>query len=79
MLFDRISINPKVCHGQACIKGTRIPAHQIVGMLAGGDTFEGLLQAYPNITAEDIRACLEYAAWLAEEQISPLEEVVVNL
>jgi uncharacterized protein (DUF433 family) len=79
MLFNRISINPKVCHGQACIKGTRIPAHQIVGMLAGGDTFDSLLQAYPTISNEDIRACLEYAAWLAEEQISPLEEVAISL
>jgi len=79
MLFNRIWIDPKVCHGQACIKGTRIPAHQIVGVLANGDTFDSLLKAYPNITQEDIRACLEYAAWLAEEQISPLEEVAVNL
>ncbi len=76
MLSNRISIDPQICHGQACIKGTRIPAHQIVGMLANGDTFGSLLQAYPNITDEDIRACLEYAAWLAEEQINPLEEVI---
>lgn len=74
-MFDRISIDPSVCHGQACIKGTRIPVHQIVGMLANGDTFESLLKAYPTITREDIRACLEYAAFLAEEQITPIEEV----
>ncbi len=57
MLFNQISIDPKICHGQACIKGTRIPAHQIVGMLANGDTFDSLLKAYPTITREDIRAC----------------------
>jgi uncharacterized protein (DUF433 family) len=74
-MFDRISIDPSVCHGQACIKGTRISVHQVVGMLANGDTFESLLQAYPTITREDIRACLEYAAVLAEEQITPIEEV----
>jgi len=45
--------------------------HQIVGMLAGGDTFEKLLQAYPTIEREDILACLEYAASLAEEQLLP--------
>ena len=39
-MFERISIDPKVCHGEACIKGTRIPAHQIVRMLANGDTIE---------------------------------------
>lgn len=74
-MFDRISIDPSICHGQACIKGTRIPVHQVVGMLANGDTFESLLQAYPNITREDIRACLEYASSLTEEQITPIEEV----
>lgn len=76
-MFDRISIDANVCHGQACIKGTRIPVHQIVGMLAGGDTFEKLLQAYPTIKREDIFACLEYAALLAEEHISPIPDVLV--
>ena len=75
-MFDRISVDSKVCHGQACIKGTRIPVHQIVGMLAGGDTIEMLLQAYPTIKREDILACLEYAASLAEEQISPIPEMI---
>lgn len=74
-MFDRISIDPSVCHGQACIKGTRVPVHQIVVMLANGDTFESLLNAYPNITREDIRACLEYAAFLTEEQITPIARV----
>lgn len=77
-MFDRISIDAKICHGQACIKGTRIPVYQIVGMLANGDSFESLLEAYPTIEHEDIRACLEYAAWLAEEQITPIEEVTSN-
>ncbi|MGH9929183.1 MAG: DUF433 domain-containing protein [Pyrinomonadaceae bacterium] len=71
-MLDRISINSKICHGQACIKSTRIPVHQIVGMLANGDTIESLLKAYPTITREDIHACLEYAALLAEEQITPI-------
>ena len=75
-MFDRISIDPKICHGQACIKGTRIPVHQIVGMLANGDSFESLLAAFSSIVREDISACLEYAAWLAEEQVSPFDKVV---
>jgi uncharacterized protein (DUF433 family) len=74
-MLNRISIDPKICHGQACIKGRRIPVHQIVGMLANGNTVESLLKAYPNIIREDILACLEYAAWLAEEQVTPIEEV----
>ena len=72
-MFERIAINPKIAHGQACVKGTRVPVHQIVHMLAGGDTIEALLTDYPNLKREDILACLDYAAALAEEQVSPLE------
>lgn len=79
MLSNRISIDSKICHGQVCIKGTRIPAHQIVGMLANGDSFESLLKSYPTIVREDILACLEYAAWLAEEQVTPLKESLVGV
>jgi uncharacterized protein (DUF433 family) len=74
-MHERISINPKVCHGQACIKGTRIPVHQIFRMLANGDSVEGLLRAYPSVQREDILACFDYAASLAEEEITPLESV----
>ncbi|OQX75528.1 MAG: antitoxin [Bacteroidetes bacterium 4484_249] len=72
-MFERISINPNVYHGQACIKGTRIPVHQIIQMLANGDTIEELLEEYPSLEHTDILACLEYAGKLAEEQLSPLE------
>lgn len=74
MLMDkRISIDPKVCHGQACIKGTRIPVHQIIRMMANGDTIEELLEEYPSISREDILACLDYAASLAEEELTPID------
>jgi uncharacterized protein (DUF433 family) len=76
IMYEHISINPKVCHGQACIKGTRIPVYQIVRMLANGDTIEELLEEYPTITREDILACLEYTASLAEEQVTPIEALV---
>lgn len=72
-MYDRISIDPRVCHGQACIKGTRIPVHQIVRMLANGDTIEDLLEEYPSVEREDILACLDYVASLAEEQVTPIE------
>lgn len=71
--FDRISIDPIICHGQACVKGTRIPVHQIVRMLANGDTVEDLLAEYPSLTRADIMACLDYAAELAEEQVTPIQ------
>ena len=73
----RISIHPRVCHGQACIRGARIPVHQIVRMFAHGDSMDTLLGAYSSITREDILACLDYAASLAEEQVTPLDEVVL--
>ncbi len=72
MPFERISIDAMVCHGQACVKGTRIPVHQIVRMLANGDTVEDLLAEYPPLSREDIMACLDYAAELAEEQVTPI-------
>ncbi len=71
--FDRISINPNICHGQACVKGTRMPVHQIVRMLANGDTIEGMLSEYPLLSREDIIASLDYAAGLAEERVTPIE------
>lgn len=74
-MLERISVDPKICHGQACIKGTRIPIHQILRMLANGDTVEELLLDYPSLKREDIFACIEYAAELTEEQIIP-DEVV---
>ena len=77
MLSDRISVNPDICHGQACVKGTRIPVHQIVHMLAGGDTVDDLLTEYPSLSREDIMACLDYAADLAEEQITPIQVISI--
>ena len=71
-MHERISIDSKACHGQACVKGTRIPVHQIVGMLANGDTIEDLLKEYPSLKRDDILACLNYVALLAEEQITPI-------
>lgn len=72
-MHDRISIDPNICHGQACIRGTRIPVHQIVRMLANNDTIEGLLEDYPSLTRDDVLAALDYAAALTEEEVTPLE------
>ena len=69
---ERISIDPNICHGQACVKGTRIPVYQIVRMLANGDSVEAVLDAFDSLTRKDVLACLEYAAELAEEQIALL-------
>ena len=76
---ERISIDPKVCHGQACIKGTRIPVPLILHMLANGDTIEEMLKEYPSLTQKDILACFDYAAVLAEEEVSPLETLSIEV
>ncbi|MEW6106110.1 MAG: DUF433 domain-containing protein [Bacillota bacterium] len=69
---DRISINPHVCHGRPCIKGTRIWVSLILDFLASGDTIEDILRSYPQLTEEDVRACIAYGAEMAREQFVPL-------
>ena len=69
----RISIDPNVCHGKPCIKGTRIMVWIIVSYLANGDTIEEVLQAYPSIIREDILAALAYAAEMTRERVIPIE------
>lgn len=59
---SRITIDPKIHHGDPCIAGTRVPVSVIVGSLADGDTFEQILASYPQIKQEDIRAALQFAA-----------------
>ena len=69
---DRIVIDPKICHGKPVIRGTRTPVAIVVGSLAGGMSFEEIGREY-NLTAEDIRAALDFAAQLVEkEQHHPL-------
>ncbi|MGB9721068.1 MAG: DUF433 domain-containing protein [bacterium] len=65
---ERIISNPMICSGKPCIKGTRIPVHIILDLLAAGETYEGIKKAYPNISDEDIKECMSYAAFLAEEE-----------
>ncbi|MBS3763391.1 MAG: DUF433 domain-containing protein [Planctomycetes bacterium] len=59
---DRIEINPEVMMGKPVIRGTRVTVELILRKIANGATREDLLDAYPNLTAEDIRAAVEYAA-----------------
>ncbi|HJY79893.1 MAG TPA: DUF433 domain-containing protein [Candidatus Binatia bacterium] len=65
----RISIDPLVCHGKACIKGTRIMVSVILDNLAAGVRQEEILKSYPALTPEDLQAALAYAADLARERI----------
>ena len=67
-LLDRISVDPHVCHGQPCIKGTRIMVYLILELLEAGITPEEIISRYyPQLTKEDIEACLHYAASLIRD------------
>jgi uncharacterized protein (DUF433 family) len=68
--IERITYDPAVVGGKACIRGLRITASTIVGMLAQGHSRERILQAYPYLEAEDIDAVLKYAAQQEEEHNS---------
>jgi uncharacterized protein (DUF433 family) len=71
-LLDRILIDPRICHGQPCVRGTRIMVWLIVQYLANGDSVEEILAAYPALTREDVQACLTYAAEMTRERILPV-------
>jgi uncharacterized protein (DUF433 family) len=72
-LLDRISVDPEVCHGKPCIKGTRILVSVILDNLAAGLTPQEIVEEYPPLTLEDIQAALAYASELArEEELLPL-------
>lgn len=65
---DRIVVDPQVCSGKPCIRGTRIMVKNILGMIAGGETIENILAAYPELTREDVQAALEYATRVIDEE-----------
>jgi uncharacterized protein (DUF433 family) len=75
---ERISVNPLVCHGKACIRGTRVLVSVILDNLAASVPHEELLQSYPSLRELDIQAALAYAAELAREGTAdlPLEHTV---
>lgn len=70
-LLERISADPQVCHGKACIKGTRIMVSVILDNLAAGISPEEILKSYPSPSSEDIQAAIAYAAELAKERVVP--------
>jgi uncharacterized protein (DUF433 family) len=69
---DHITVNPAVVHGKACLRGTRIPVAVVLANLADGLSTEEIIQSYPSLTPEHIRAALAYAADLAQESVLPL-------
>ena len=74
-LFARISVDPNVCFGRPCIRGTRIWVSLILENLAEGVSEADLLNAYPQLKPEDVRAALAYAAEATRERVISLEVV----
>jgi uncharacterized protein (DUF433 family) len=71
--LDRITFDPLVMGGQACIRGMRIPVSLIVNLVANGKPVEEILEEYPDLEPEDIRQSLLYAAWLTQERVYPFK------
>lgn len=66
--FTRISRDPEIMGGKACIRGTRVTVGAILGNLGAGASVDDLLSAYPYLTREDVLEAMRYAAWLAQER-----------
>jgi uncharacterized protein (DUF433 family) len=69
--LDRISVDPNICHGKACIKGSRVMVSVVLDNLAAGETSEQIARDY-RLTVEDVQAAISYAAELARERFVPL-------
>jgi uncharacterized protein (DUF433 family) len=65
-MFDRITFDPQIMGGRACIRRMRIPVSVIVGQITHGAGFEEILNGYPGLEREDIQQAIEYAAWLTQ-------------
>jgi uncharacterized protein (DUF433 family) len=65
----RITVDPAICHGKACIKGTRIMASVVLDNLAAGQSADEIVRLYPTLRREDVTAAMAYAAELARERV----------
>ena len=68
-IFKRITFDPAIMGGRACIRGMRIPVAVIVGQIAHGATVEEVISDYPDLEPDDVQQALEYAAWLTQEEV----------
>lgn len=67
--IDRITVDPHVCLGQPTIRGMRITVSVVLKMLASGSTIQDVLDAYPELDAEDVRQAMQFAAWVVSDQV----------
>ena len=69
---EYISVDPNICHGQACISGTRVMVSVVLDNLAAGLTVEEIVESYPSVSTDAVEAALHYAAELTKERVVPL-------
>ncbi|MEM1279204.1 MAG: DUF433 domain-containing protein [Cyanobacteria bacterium P01_D01_bin.6] len=69
--FDRITFEPQIMAGQACIRGMRVPVSLVLNLVANGKTIAEIIEDYPYLEADDVRQALQYAAWLASDRVYP--------
>jgi uncharacterized protein (DUF433 family) len=70
-LLSRITVDPQICHGQACVRGLRYPVEFLLELLSSGMSAEAILKDYPDLEADDLRAVYAYAARLSGGRVSP--------
>jgi len=73
--FNRITFDPNLMGGRACIRGLRVTVALVLNLVANGMTAKQIVKEYPYLEEEDIRQALQYAAWLADESVQILEPV----
>lgn len=76
--LDRITFNPRIMAGQACIRGMRVPVSLILNLVANGKTTKEIIEDYPYLEPEDIQQSLQYASLLTREQVFPIIEEKVG-
>jgi uncharacterized protein (DUF433 family) len=72
--FGRITVNPAICEGRACVRGLRMPVSVVLRHLAAGQSAEQIVAEYPDLELADIPDCLRYAAWLASPRTADLPQ-----
>ena len=71
-MFDRITFDPEILEGRACVRGLAISVFEITHLMDQGVTTEQILQRYPELEAQDLTQAREYAAWLAQEELASI-------
>ena len=75
-MLDRITFDPRIVGGRACVRGMRITVAHIVNLVANGMSVEQIMKEHPDLEAEDVRQALSYAALLTAEELHPLTAAV---